>query len=231
MNETIMKPLAVRITGNLSFTVMMLMVAALLGPFRAQASDVDIVRNDEFKQTHYCVTRMDCRLCWETYQTELNRGIVKSRSRCEQPLEAQLPGLSRLLSAIVSPVSGESPLHTLFWGRLSPDHSQDDLEMSKRLALAAFRSPAWDNQHGRPAQGHSNDAVRKLANDATIFVELRSLFAEFGYQIRVSAVEKVLVTAAHQLPFFGALASQGIGKDDRLPYDCLIWFSIGPEKN
>jgi hypothetical protein len=112
----------------------------------------------------------------------------------------------------------------LSWGRLYPD-GKPDPTLAVRLAVAAKRSPQWDAARGRPSGGDPNGFVRKLANDAMIYAELRE-FRKAGLDIRISVVEKVLVLPARQLPFFDRLAAEGVKPADRLPFDCITWFAI-----
>ena len=118
---------------------------------------------------------------------------------------------------------------TVSWGRLFPDGPTDST-MAIRLALAAKRSPAWDAAKGKPRTGDINAFVRKLANDAAIYEELRPVFRQAGLSIKLTSVEKVLVLPAGQLPFFERLRGKGVGARDRLPFDCQTWFSIRREE-
>ena len=210
--------------------ISMLLLPVMQIPVLAQPLRVEIIRNPEYKDVRYCVSQDDCRLCWETYETQINAGVVKSRTDCRLSLEAQSSGLKALLEEIVAADSGRPAVHTLFWGRLVPDVPQDDMQMAKRLALAAFRSSGWDRKKGQPRSGGDNPFVRDLANGAVIYEELRALFASTGRRIHVSGVEKVLVMPAGQLPFYDELAAQGVGRGDRLPFDALVWFTIEAQK-
>jgi len=207
------------------FLVIELYLPAMAAP---QSSEVQVIRRSEYQEIDYCLDQDGCRLCWETHLSQINKGIVQSRTRCAKPLEDQLDGLAALLTAIVNRDPNGASLHTLFWGRLAPDSPQDDLQMAMRLALAAFQSDQWDRRNGRPVQGESVYWVRDLANSALIYPELQKLFNSFGRRIRVASVEKVLVLPAGQMPFFERLKAHGVRKGDKLPYDCLIWFSISP---
>ncbi len=216
-----------RIGMLLSFLVPALCLPATAAP---QASEVQVIRRPEYQEIHYCIVQEGCRLCWNTHHSQINKGIVRSRTRCAKPLADQLDGLAALLTEIVNRDPDGASLHTLFWGRLVPDSPQDDLQMAMRLALAAFQSDQWDRLKGRPVQGETVYWVRDLANSALIYPELQKLFKSFGRRITVASVEKVLVLAAGQMPFFEELKIHGVQKGDKLPYDCLTWFSIGPER-
>jgi hypothetical protein len=118
-------------------------------------------------------------------------------------------------------------LRTLSWGRLSPDGARD-LTLSVRLAMAAKRSTDWDPARGMPRGGDINGWVRTLANEDSIYDELRQVFKEAGLQIHLASVEKVLVEEARVLPFFDRLRAIGTQPEDRVPFDCQAWFSIRP---
>lgn len=214
------------VTGVLFYFV----VLVLCLPVKAapQEFEVEVTRRTEYQDSSYCLTLDTCRLCWQTQQSPINQGIVQSRTRCTKSLLDQMDGLRAVLTTIVHRDPDGASLHTLFWGRLAPDPPQDDLQMAMRLALAAFQSDRWDRKRGRPVQGESVYWVRDLANSAMIYPELQKLFNSFGRRITVASVEKVLVLPAGQMPFFERLKAHGVKKGDKLPYDCLTWFSISP---
>jgi hypothetical protein len=71
--------------------------------------------------------------------------------------------------------------------------------------------------------------VVKLANQEQIYSELLQAFREHDRSIRVSHIEKVRVLPAAELPFWRRLEREGVKPTDRLPFDCMLWFSIGRE--
>ncbi len=206
------------------------LLIVILPPATAAPRDfeVQVTRRAEYQDSSYCLTLDACRLCWQTQQSQINQGIVQSRTQCKKSLLDQMDGLRAVLTTIVHRDPDGASLHTLFWGRLAPDPPQDDLQMSMRLALAAFQSDRWDRKKGKPVKGESVYWVRDLANSARIYPELQKLFNSFGRHIAVASVEKVLVLPAGQMPFFERLKAHGVRKGDKLPYDCLTWFSISP---
>ncbi len=184
-------------------------------------------------EQHVLAEDGDCRLQWIVYTSDVNRGVVKHRATCHQPLEGQIPLLSAILEKVLETEGDTGPFRTLFWGRLTPDVRQDRLEMSSRLAMAAHLSPDWDSEKGRSRKGHVNAFVVELANKAMIYRELEGLFARFNRKLEFSSAEKVLIAEAGTLPFFDQLGKNGVQASERLPFDCLTWFSIsavpGPE--
>ena len=177
--------------------------------------EVKVQRDPALRETTYSIEQGSCRINWTTFETDLNRGVILHRPTCELPLAQQTPLISRLLHEVLK--AGE--LRTLSWGRLFPDGVRDTT-MSARLALAAKRSPAWDAVKGKPRTGDINGFVRKLANDARIYEELRPVFEQAGFSVDLTSVEKVLVMPAGQLPFFERLRGEGVRPSDRVPFDC-----------
>jgi hypothetical protein len=59
-----------------------------------------------------------------------------------------------------------------------------------------------------------------------IYPELKELFERFQRTIRFSCAEKVLVTEAAKLPFYDQLKQRGVKASDKLPFDCMAWFSV-----
>ncbi len=181
------------------------------------------------RETHYAVADGPCSVTWTVYRTEVNRGVIRHRANCDWPLADQAPLIADLLREVEESEPGASHFHTLAWGRLHPDGA-GDVTMPMRLALAAINAEEWDADRGAPRSGDFNTWVRELANDAMIYGELQSVFRDAGLDIRVASVEKVLVMPAGELPFFDALHAQGVQPDEKLPYDCQAWFSVGPIK-
>ena len=162
----------------------------------------------------------DCRIRWVVSRTGVNAGIAQLRSDCRLTMSEQLPLQSKLLARVAADEPG---LRTLFWGGLGKW-----AEWSERLALAAARSAAWDAKTGKPKAGQSVNAfVLSLMSQTDIFSEFEQVLADLHLRIKVSGVEKVSVTAAGSLPFFsGHLAPAGVSASDKVPFDCLIWFSV-----
>jgi hypothetical protein len=183
-----------------------------------EASPGDIERT-------YSINEGDCAIKWIVYATENNKGVVKYWARCPL-LSQQLPYLSRIFEEFLGKDRNAASLHTLFWGGLVPDTKPASLEMSLRLALAAYRSGGWDIRRGKPVSGDLNRFVKDLANMAPIYPELRALFDRFHRTISIKSVEKVRVLMAAELPFYDELRKAGVQATDRLPFDCMVWFSL-----
>jgi hypothetical protein len=208
-----------------TFLVVWFFLASAAGAARQEAPPVVEV-NELDNATHYRTSRGDCAITWIAYHAELNKGVVKHRSQCPEPLSSQLPMLTAICEAFLNRDRNAPAFRTLFWGGLVPESSPASLEMPLRLALAAYKSPGWDAKNGRPKNGDINGYVKDLANRELIYPELKELFRGFHRAITLSAVEKVRVLEARKLPFYDQLRKQGIKAADKLPFDCMAWFSV-----
>ena len=187
--------------------------------------DVLVEHDSELRETNYTVAAGDCRIFWTVYGSETNRGVIRHRSDCGLTPGEQAPLIAKVLRKVMETKVEVAQFRTLSWGRLYPDGARD-ATMAVRLALAAKRSAEWDAARGAPRGGDINGWVRKLANDALIYEELRPVFREVGLEIRLASVEKVLVLQAGGLPFFEKLRAGGAQARDKLPFDCQAWFSV-----
>lgn len=198
---------------------------ALVPRCRAEeAPAVAVTRNAQYSETTYSSSMADCTVAWMVRDSEPY--VVRQRARCAAPLEGQLPLMHAIGTAFFRQDPHAGAFRTLFWGRLAPDETRGGpQEMAYRLALAAFHSAGWDPERGKPKDGDINGFVRKLANEAMIYPELKALFARLERDIIFSSAEKVLVMRADKLPFYDRLKQQGVRASDKLPFDCLTWFS------
>jgi hypothetical protein len=61
--------------------------------------------------------------------------------------------------------------------------------------------------------------------EPAVFADWKQLFEKKHLTFAVSGVEEVSVGAAGTLPYFPQLMARGVTAGDRVPFDCLIWFS------
>ena len=195
-----------------------------------ETNKVLIRYKEQLSETVYFLGDASCEVNLTVYRSESNRGIVHVRSKCAGSWERKLFLFEKVLRKVLEDDKQADAFHTLFWGRLVPDPPEGPQELSYRLALAAFQSPLWDKKLGQAKKRHENGCVAELANRADIYRELRPIFAAFDRHIRFSSAEKVLITEAQKLPFFDALKNHGVQAEDRLPFDCLAWFSVSGKK-
>jgi hypothetical protein len=213
-----------KIRNYLSLIILLSAVAG--APFSAQADKVRVHPKPDLSQTDYCLADDLCRICWTTHQAPLNETVVQHRSDCDHALDLQAPLWDHLLAHILTHDPARDRMDTLFWGRLASGNHPNRQEMAYRLSLAASRSPGWNAKIGSPQKQGLNDFVHLLANSANIYPELKKVFAGHGLTLHVSGVEKVLVLPANRLPFYDKLKIAGVGPDEKLPFDCLLWFRI-----
>jgi hypothetical protein len=140
----------------------------------------------------------------------------------------QVSLLTKICTALFSHDKDAGAFRTLFWGGLAAERKPASQELPLRLALAAYRSPGWDVRKGKPRNRDINGFIKELANGVPIYPELQELFRPFNRQITLATVEKVRVLEAEKLPFYSRLEQQGVKATDRLPFDCMAWFSLSP---
>jgi hypothetical protein len=192
------------------------------------ASAVTVKYSDIDNATIYSISIENCSIDWISRNSEI--GVIIHRAQCTVPLSGQLPLLTQICTEFFRKDKNAPAFRTLFWGRLAPDGSQAaSQDLSFRLARAAHKSPGWDVKKGRPKNGDINGFVRDLANRQMIYPELKELFERFHKSISFSCAEKVLVLEAGKLPFFDQLKQYGIQASDRLPFDCMAWFSVSAQ--
>jgi hypothetical protein len=167
------------------------------------------------------VTQAGCELRWVASRTGVNAGIAQLRSDCKAPQGTQIhaPLLASLLA-------GEPSIKTLFWGGLSK------LDMwPAKLAAAAAKSPQWDTRAGKPkSRGERTSVLVQSLLAGALASDLKNI-APADILLELASVEKVQVGTVAVLPKYAAeLALQGVGKSARVPYDCLVWFSIVRQK-
>ena len=179
--------------------VALVLVFAVILP---KGPKITVLHNTELKEIVYSVE--DNSISLTTYETELNKDILRLRSKSELPLKEQVA----IISKIFNKLPKEQKFRTFFIGRLI-DAFGADRTLSERLSLAASQSPLWDKEKGRPRAGYENKLVKEIANQAMIYPELKEMFAQHGYEVQIVSIEKVL-----------------IDPQTKLPYDCMTWFSL-----
>jgi hypothetical protein len=215
------------------FRYILVLGVILIIPYSSMATlknltlQVIVEPHPEYKETTYSIIDGDKnKISITTYQTELNKGIVRLRSNSNLPLKKQIDLLSKVLDRVWKD-ENKTEVHTLFIGRLGNAFGEGNTQMSERLAMAAYRSPGWNKIKGKPVSGHENYFVVKLANQAMIYPELEEIFRKHGLSITFSSAEKVLMgSPTKYIPFGDSLKEQGVEDSATLPFDCLTWFKI-----
>lgn len=217
---------------NILMLPALFIIGHLLSPaVYGQDQQVIVTIHPEYKETSYSIiTNGQEKISLITYQTELNKGILRLRSNSTRPFKNQVDLLSNIVKRVFKEIDKQS-IHTLFIGRLISAFCKNNTEMSERLALSADTSSLWDTAKGSGVSAHENIAVKAIANEAHIFAELSKIFAEHMLDIRVTRVEKVLIAQPDMIPFGDKLRNKGVKSTSRVPYDCLTWFSIAKGQN
>ncbi len=135
---------------------------------------------------------------WTVFDSELNRHVIQHRPNYAPGLNDQAPLRAVLLRAVLNTPGGARRFHELTGSRLLPDAARD-FTMSRRLALAAARSPQSDADRGAPKSGEINAWTRRLAD-----------------------------SARGELPYFEWLRARGVAAESKLPSDCQVWFRLQP---
>lgn len=188
-------------------------------------SGVLVEHSLQWNATIYRIVRGECTVEWISRNTE--PGVIKYYPQCELPLSQQLPLLRKICAEYLRSDKNAEAFHTLFWGRLAPDGTGVAVqEMSFRLALAAYKSAEWDAKRGTHRNGDINGFVKELANREMIYPELKELFDHCSRRVTFSCAEKVLVVEAGKLQYYEKLKPYGVTASDRLPFDCMAWFSV-----
>lgn len=189
----------------------------------AFAGEVEVTRDARLRETQLTLTEGDCRITWTIYESELNAGGIRHRSNCARDLAGQAPMLRALLRRAMQEQVVQEKFRTLSWGRLVPDGARD-YTLGIRVALAAKRAEDWNLRTGRPLIGVREVWVARALEQGDLHAEVRTAFAEEGWHLRVTSVEKALVAPAGKLPFFARLRAAGVKETDRVPFDVQLWF-------
>jgi hypothetical protein len=197
-------------------------------PTSVFAKDIEVIINPniEYKETIYKSFASDNEIISiTTFQSETNKNVLRIRSKSNVSFSEQINIVSIILGKILEKESN-CKFQTLFIGRLISAFGKQNTQMSERLAIATYESDLWDYIKGRPVTGQTNITIKKISNQLHIFPELNKIFSKHGFTIQVSGVEKVLIDHSETIPFTKSLKQKGIKPYARLPYDCLMWFSI-----
>jgi hypothetical protein len=187
---------------------------------------VTIEYSAQERATFFTASSGDCSITWIAYKAGPNQGVVKHSPRCAAPMALQISLLTKICTALFGNEKDAKAFRTLFWGGLEAERKPVSQELPLRLALAAYRSPGWDVRKGQPKNGDINGFIKMIANGEPIYPELQALFQLFDRHITLAIVEKVRVSEAGNLPFYSQLKQQGVKATDKLPFDCMAWFSL-----
>jgi len=155
---------------------------------------------------------------WRAVEPEL----IHYRNECSQSTEDKAALLASMLQKLLAECGAGCRPRTLFVGRMVETFPA----FAQRLALAAFRSRAWDSVRARRESGFANRFCADLARQPGMFSELETALRPLGFAVSLTAVEKVLIARPKETPFGDWLLVQGVAPRSRVPFDALTWFRL-----
>lgn len=190
------------------------MRAALMAFVTMLAADADALADPPS-----CAARL------ETRETFARSQMLDFRCDCRCN-GAGVPVLIELLERQFGATGPGPEIESLFVGRLD----QQLPEVAAALSLAAVRSAAWDGNRGWADSGYASTFVRDVldADRAAMYGDLDAAFARWGLSLQVASIEKVRMAMPGDLVEGERLLATGAEPDERLPFDAVVWFRVGP---
>lgn len=188
--------------------IISVLICGIYPTYSNEIDDVTIERGDY--ETKYSIKGIPIRLtvCHGGNEGIWVLGQSPTEEKSDQSIDWQISIMEKLL---VKALEDQNKIpRTLSVGRLVETFG-DNKEISKRLAEAAKNSALWDKKRGKGLKGGDNRTVTIILNENNIYRELSDMFKKHGLAIKVAHVEKVLVSK------------------DKLPFDCMVWFSVKKE--
>ena len=183
-----------------------------------------------YKKSDYAfvIESKGCRIQWnavEPKEPEEKRHLGVRRN-CPIPFSEQVP----LHRAILKEIFSKWPIgefDTISWGNFG---DPADWSWNIPIAVASYKSKAFrDYRRNYPKTRfwNLNGIFVKLANETKSYSDLQLLIQEFGSDIELLSVEKVLTQPAKDIPFYPALKERNISSKTRLIYDAgFTYFRI-----
>ncbi|MFO1153246.1 MAG: hypothetical protein U1E42_06220 [Rhodospirillales bacterium] len=101
-------------------------------------------------------------------------------------------------------------------------------EFSRRLAVAADRSPEWHGERARRSASFANATTLRIANTPPVYRELQEAMRRLRFDVRIAAVDKVQVGVPAETPFAEWLDSRRVDPRRQVPYDAEVTFRLIP---
>jgi hypothetical protein len=199
---------------NKYFIIIILFLIIVSGIYLIYSGTRDevIIKHENYR-TSYSLKAIPIEL--EVFQG-VNEGVWRIRSNSGQSIDSQITVMDKLLSRALS--DQKKPPRTFMVGRLEESFGGNK-EISRRLSLAAKTSPLWVSfmiKMSSPLWDATtvtgNKEVKTILNENNIYRELVDMFKKHGLIIKVRSVEKVLIN------------------ENKLPFDCQVWFSVEPDR-
>jgi uncharacterized protein len=208
--------------------------------------EIQIYTNRETVYTNYrfAVTKDGEKMDWDLYDAKIEWDVIDLAGDPKPKkhlIVHQLPGAGSF--------SANAGIHKALMRKIFSRWSISDFDSvsfgclggppdwSWSIAIAVASSKSDDYKDYKAHYPHSritnlNGLFEKLANESKAFGPLQEAFREFGVDIEVGGVEKVIAARAEDLPFYSQLRAAGISGKTRVLYDALgNGFTIKPWQN
>lgn len=169
-----------------------------------------------------------CRIQWNAVEMKepAEKRHLSVRRNCPIPFSEQVP----IHRAILKELFSQWPIgefDTISWGNFG---DPADWSWNIPIAIASDKSKEYrDYRKNYPKTRfwNLNGIFVKLANETKSYRDLQLLIQEFGADIDLLSVEKVLSQRAKDIPFYPELKKQNISSKTRLIYDAgFTYFRI-----
>lgn len=101
-------------------------------------------------------------------------------------------------------------------------------EFTRRLAVAADRSPEWHGERARRNATFANATTLRIANTPPVYRELQEAMRRLQLSVRISAIDNVQVGVPAETPFAEWLDSRQVDPRRQVPYDADVTFRLIP---
>lgn len=100
-------------------------------------------------------------------------------------------------------------------------------EVSERVWNAVVVSKDWNRGTGRPLHGNTASFLKSVLSESHAYSELSETVGEFGYEVHVGEIEKIVVLPVQQFPAVDRQRIHGIVQPkDKLPYAWSEYFIL-----
>jgi len=187
---------------------------------------IKVNKEDKIKENIKVSTRYEaesngCKIIWSlAYPTKDKKrfGLKMTNKECSLTFEKALP----IHKAILKKIFQENKIEngTLFWSGFDPK-TVGDWSWAIPIAMASNDSNDWQNwrKNYPNVDKSSNQIFIEITNSVNAYAPLKILFKDYGYDLKLSSVEKVFAQRAKDLKFYDELKAKGIKGNPKLTYD------------
>ncbi len=183
---------------------------------------------DKISDYAFVVEIKGCRIQWNAVEMKepAEKRHLSVRRDCPITISEQVP----LHRAILKEIFSRWPIgefDTISWGNFG---DPADWSWNIPIAIASDKSKEYGDyrkNYPKTRFWNLNGIFVKLANETRSYRDLQLLIQEFGADIELLSVEKVLSQRAKDIPFYPELKKQNISGKTRLIYDAgFTYFRI-----